>query len=416
MSNDRLTICRKIKLYPVGDKNEINRVYKYIRDGQYAQYQASNLLMGELLSEYYKYERDINNQDFKMRQKEIYQASNPSLKDIQFAVGCDTLSAVTQKVKQDFSAALKNGLAKGERTITNYKRTNPLLTRGRSLKFFHNYETYNELLDKLYNKDLEIYVKWVNKIVFKIILGNPHKSHELRSVIQNIFEENYLVQGSSIEVDGKNIILNLSISIPKKQLELDENIVVGVDLGLAIPAVCALNNNDYIKQSIGSKDEFLRIRTQLQSQRRRLQKSLISVSSGHGRKKLRKLETLKQRERNFVRTYNHYVSKKVIDFALENNARYINIEDLSGYDSSDFILRNWSFYELQQFIIYKAEKYGIIVRKVNPYHTSQNCSCCGHWEEGQRIDQSHFICKACGAKLNADFNAARNIAMSTDFR
>lgn len=39
-----MTICRKIKLFPVGDKEEINRVYDFIRNGQYAQYQACNIL------------------------------------------------------------------------------------------------------------------------------------------------------------------------------------------------------------------------------------------------------------------------------------------------------------------------------------------------------------------------------------
>ena len=57
---------------------------------------------------------------------------------------------------------------------------------------------------------------------------------------------------------------------------------------------------------------------------------------------------------------------------------------------------------------------------IDPYHTSQICSCCGHWEEGQRINQSTFICKnpECknfGVKINADFNASRNIALSTNF-
>ena len=417
MKDNRMVICRKIKLFPIGDKEEINRVYKFIRDGQYAQYQACNLLMGQLMSEYYKYNRDIKNEMFKEKQKEICKNSNPLFKEIEFATGVDTASAVTQKVKQDFSTALKNGLAKGERTITNYKRTNPLITRGRDLRFYHEYENYNEFLEKLYSKELDVYIKWVNKIVFKVVFGNPHRSHELRSVIQNIFEENYLVQGSSIEIDDKEIILNLSLSIPKQELELDENTVVGVDLGIAIPAVCGLNNNNYIRQSIGSKDDFLRVRTQLQAQRRRLQKSLKSTSGGHGRgKKMKAMDRLVDRERNFVKTYNHYVSKNVVDFAVKNKAKYINMEDLSGFDSSEFILRNWSFYELQQFIIYKASKYGIEVRKINPYHTSQTCSCCGHWEDGQRIDQSHFKCKACGVELNADFNASRNIAMSTDFR
>ncbi len=59
MQENRMTICRKIKLFPVGDKEEINRVYKFIRDGQYAQYQASNLLMGQLMSEFYKYNTSL---------------------------------------------------------------------------------------------------------------------------------------------------------------------------------------------------------------------------------------------------------------------------------------------------------------------------------------------------------------------
>ncbi len=154
----------------------------------------------------------------------------------------------------------------------------------------------------------------------------------------------------------------------------------------------------------------------MQSQRKRLQKSLKSTKSGHGRKKKCKaLDKLKKRERNFVQNYNHYVSRQVVDFAVKNKAKYINMEDLSGFSGSQYVLRNWSYYELGQYIKYKAARYGIEVRKINPYHTSQICSKCGHWEEGQRIDQAHFRCKECGTELNADFNAARNIAKSVEF-
>ena len=91
--NNRMTICRKIKLFPVGDKEEINRVYDFIRNGQYAQYQACNLLMGQLMSEYYKYNRDIKNEEFKNRQKEICTNSNPLFEDIESTdiVKCKTL-------------------------------------------------------------------------------------------------------------------------------------------------------------------------------------------------------------------------------------------------------------------------------------------------------------------------------------
>ena len=422
--NNRMTICRKIKLFPIGDKEEIDRVYKFIRNGQYAQYQASNLLMGQLMSEYYKYNRDIKNEEFKEKQKEICKNSNPLFEEIEFATGVDTPSAVNQKVKQDFSTALKNGLAKGERTVTNYKRTNPLITRGRSLTFYHEYKNNQEFLDRLDKSDLCVYIKWVNRIVFKVVFGNPHRSMKLRSVIQNIFEENYKVQGSSIEVDGKSIILNLSLSIPKQERKLDENTVVGVDLGIAVPAMCALNNNIYERLAIGSVDEFLRQRTKLQAQRIRLQKSLRDTSGGHGRnKQLKALDRLSKAESHFVETYCHIISKRIIDFALKHNAKYINIENLNGYDTSDFILRNWSYYKLQEYITYKATKYGIVVRKINPCYTSQICSVCGNWEYGQRKSQAVFECanEKCDSHkkyeygFNADFNAARNIAMSTLF-
>lgn len=416
MSNTQV-ITRKIKLFPIGDKEEINRVYTYIRNGQYAQYQASNLLMGELMSIYYKYNRDIKNENFKEEQKEIYKAKNPIFEEIEFAIGNDTLSAVTQKVKQDFSTALKNGLAKGERTITNYKRTNPLITRSRVLKFKHNYESHQDFLDNLYSNKLNITLDWVNKISFNVILGSPHKSAELRSVFQNIFEENYKVCGSSIQIDGKDIILNLSLQISINELELDENTVVGVDLGLAIPAMCGLNTNDYIKKSIGSAYDFVRVRTKIQAQKRRLQKQLKYTNGGHGRnKKMKPMDRFNEYEKNFVKTYNHMVSKNIVDFAIKNKAKYINMEDLSGFNSSEFILRNWSYYQLQQDVIYKAKMNNIEVRFINPYHTSQICSKCGHWEEGQRDSQSHFKCKCCGYEANADFNASRNIALSTDFK
>ena len=127
-----------------------------------------------------------------------------------------------------------------------------------------------------------------------------------------------------------------------------------------------------------------------------------------------------------------------MEFALKHKAGVIQMEWLTGFgrDENDeiakdfkFVLRYWSFFELQQLIEYKAEVAGIIVRYVNPYHTSQTCSFCGHYEKGQRVSQSVFVCKnaeclkgkgksnADGtfSGINADWNAARNIALSKDF-
>ena len=159
-----MIIVRKLKLVIVNeDKEQRKEQYKFIRDSQYAQYQALNLGMGYLTAGYLDCNRDIKSEKFKEWQKE-FKNSNPIFKDIKCGKGIDTLSIVTQKVKKDFSISLKNGLAKGERTSTNYKRTFPLITRGRNLKF--------------YEDNGDIFIKWVNKIIFKVVF-NARKENTL---------------------------------------------------------------------------------------------------------------------------------------------------------------------------------------------------------------------------------------------
>jgi putative transposase len=50
------------------------------------------------------------------------------------------------------------------------------------------------------------------------------------------------------------------------------------------------------------------------------------------------------------------------------------------------------------------------VQKVAPAYTSQRCSGCGHAAADNRKSQAVFACRACALTLNADVNAARNIA------
>lgn len=340
---------------------------------------------------------------------------------------------LTSKIKDMVN---KDKWLDGKCSTIHYKSDSPFTIAKSYINFSHDYESYEELCEHIYNNDCNLYFNFGghgNPTIarFKINLGsNRHKNNkeELISTLLKIYSGEYQYCGSSIGIEGTKIILNLSISIPKQIRKLDENTVIGVDLGIAVPAMCALNNNPYIRESILSKDDFLQIRTKLQNERRRLQKSLKYASGGHGRtKKLKALEKCKKREVHFIETACHVISKRVVDFALKNNAKYINVENLTGYDTSDFILRNWSYYKLQQYIKYKAEKYGIEVRKINPCYTSQVCSVCGNWHPENRpkgkLGQAYFNCHNENCKthdkkefkygINADFNAARNIAMST---
>lgn len=327
---------------------------------------------------------------------------------------------------------VKNGLFSGsKKNPPRYKYDSPFTVGKNTMGFSHDYDSYEELCEHINDKDCKLYFDFggnQNPTIARFIidLGTSSNKCELTATLLRVYSGEYKYCGSSIQFDktGKKIVLNLSLEIPQKECSLNENIVVGVDLGIKVPAVCALNVNPYAREYIGSVDDFLKIRTQIQNQRRNLSKQLRNTTGGHGRtKKLKALDRYTKRERNFVKNYNHMVSSRIVKFALKHNAKYINLECLKGYNINKKILRNWSYYELQQMITYKANKYGIIVRKINPCFTSQVCSECGNYEEGQRISQEKFICKSEKCRfhnpkkgyINADFNAARNIAKSELF-
>lgn len=143
------------------------------------------------------------------------------------------------------------------------------------------------------------------------------------------------------------------------------------------------------------------------------------------RKKLQKKETksakrlLKKRrrkEQRFARDVNHQISKKIVAVAKDTQ-RGIAMEDLSGIRNRVKTVRkaqrselsSWAFYQLRQFIAYKAILAGVEVQLVDPRNTSKVCNKCGNIDKNNRKNQSHFECTCCGYVANADINAAMNI-------
>ena len=398
---------RKLKLViRETDKELRSQKYKFIRDSQYAQYRALNVAMGYISSAYLKANKDIKSEEYKEAIK-LLTNSNPIFNGIEVGTGIDTLSAVTRKARKDFSVSLKNGLARGERNLTSYRRTYPLITRGRDLKF--RYEGN------------DIVIKWVNKIEFTVITGSNNMKEntiELKHTLHKIINNEYKIKESSLMFDkNNNLILNLTFDIPDKEAhEIVPGRTFGVDLGIATPAYVCLSDNTYIRSGFGSANDFFRIRQQMKSRRRSLYKSLSLVKGGQGRKKkLQAINSLRDKERNFAKTYNHQLSHKIVKFAKDNKCEFINLEYLTKDGFENRILSSWSYYELQNMIEYKAEREGIKVRYVDPAYTSQTCSKCGHVDKENRPTQAKFKCVNCGLELNADHNASINIARSDNF-
>ena len=321
----------------------------------------------------------------------------------------DLPPCVTNPLNQVVSASYrkdKEPMAFGDATLRTYKKGMPFVVTASSIKF----ESDESFRWSLGRKD---------HCRFSIYYGRDKGGFQ--ETVKMLFDGDKQFGAPSFQLKGNDLYLLIPVKDEVQDVKMIPGKCVGVDLGISIPVTVALSSGK-ARKLIGDINEFLRVRVQMQERRRRLQRSLSSAKGGHGRKKkLKALNDLQDKERKFVRTYNHFLSKTVVDFAIQNMASVIKMEFLEGYgkdkdgnpdESKKFFLRNWSFFELQLMIEQKAKKYGISVVKVDPYHTSQTCSKCGNYEPGQRLKQDKFKCLSCGEELNADYNAAVNIARS----
>ena len=130
----------------------------------------------------------------------------------------------------------------------------------------------------------------------------------------------------------------------------------------------------------------------------------------------RRLLAVGQRENRWMQDVNHQVSKALV----ESNPKHtlFVLEDLSGIRNATervrtkdrYVSVSWSFYDLEQKLIYKAKQKQSIVIKVDPRYTSQCCPVCGHIEKANRNKKIHlFACKNCGYKSNDDRIGAMNL-------
>ncbi len=83
-----------------------------------------------------------------------------------------------------------------------------------------------------------------------------------------------------------------------------------------------------------------------------------------------------------------------------------NVKAKSGLNKS---ILDQGWFEFRRQLDYKLFWMGGMLAEVNPRHTSQRCSCCGHTAKENRVSQDVFRCQVCGHEENADVNAAKNI-------
>jgi IS605 OrfB family transposase len=193
----------------------------------------------------------------------------------------------------------------------------------------------------------------------------------------------------------------LHITVEKQIPEPKGNNPVGVDIGMKNLLVASNGFKAKGGEILAKRRHFRELRSSLQ------RKGTASAK--------RRLRRLSGRERRYVNTALHQVSRAFVNTLREGDI--VLMEKLTGIHNStkhrrsqngDF--HSWAFRKLQSFIEYKALERGIPVVYVKPKNTSITCPRCGCIDKANRRSQSLFRCVRCGFQHNADYVASLNLS------
>lgn len=193
------------------------------------------------------------------------------------------------------------------------------------------------------------------------------------------------------------------------------NHVLGCDLGRTDIAVTSDGDTFSGKQIAQVRNHYAKLRANIQRK--------ATKGSRCTRRRCRELlKRLSGKEKRFQTWVNHTISHRIVTKA-QNKNQLVALEDLTGIrertnqqprsKKERRLSNSWAFFQLRQFLIYKAIKHSVKILFVEPRYTSQMCHKCNHIHpvrgESYRTGKK-FACGHCGWKGDADLNGSKNIA------
>ncbi len=210
----------------------------------------------------------------------------------------------------------------------------------------------------------------------------------------------YIQGESDLIYKRKKFYLFQTVEVPEEDIKDIEDFI-GIDFGIINIATTSDGQN-----FSGKQVDEVREKTTL------FKKILQRKGTKSAKRHLKKLSG---KERRFKKNTNHTISKQIVQIAKDTQ-RGIAIENIKSFrvtvrKEQRERFGKWAFSELRSFIEYKGILAGIPVIAINPKNTSRTCSQCGFISKSNRKSQSNFSCLRCDFSLNADVNAAKNIAL-----
>lgn len=272
-------------------------------------------------------------------------------------------------VENQFSKDVKKGLLKGNCSLTNFRRDSAIYLHNKSYTLFETEKGLGvkiSLFSKSHSKELGL----KNGI---ITFSLPHINAGEKSILIRMMSKEYKQGSGSLTYNKhkKKWMLAMSYTFTPEECtgENTLNVRLGEEVLLRLTAKkgeTELRMKPYDKVVPGL-EELVAVRKKFMELRRTYGNATRIASDnncGKGyRKRADKLLKLQDKERRFRDTFNHKISRYIVDMAQRYDCGLIELEDFSETENAAF--GDWAYYDLQQKITYKAQEKGIEVMEVS---------------------------------------------------
>ena len=294
----------------------------------------------------------------------------------------------SKDIKSNLPSAVKNQAIRDAKSVhRKYKKTNklPILKKPVCIWNNQNYKV-NDYLS------------------FPVVINEKTQIIKVKMLLTDYQKQQLSNKLGTLRITKKSgqWIAQIAVEVPEKQNNREN--IMGVDLGLKVPAVAVTSNGKTKFFGNGRQNKY--IRRKYKTLRQKLGKA----------KKLKKIKQIADKEKRWMKDQDHKISRQIVNFAIENNVSIIRLENLTNIRNTartsrknEKNLHTWSFYRLAKYIEYKAKLEGIKVEYVNPEYTSQKCPHCGTLNKAR---DRKYVCKACGFSTHRDRVGAINIMLA----
>lgn len=277
------------------------------------------------------------------------------------------IGQTTSFIENQFATDVKKGLLKGNVSLTNFRRDAALRIHNKAYSFMETDKGIGVRIS-LFNKET---AKAMGKKTGYVDFLFPHMNKYEKAIISRMMSGDYKCGAGSLTYNRKKKkwMFAMSFHFTPEECTGQNTLIVRLDSEVLLRLEVMNEATKEIKP-MGKYDDIVPGLEELEA----VQKKMLAMRRSYGNstriasknnygkgyhKRADKLLALRDKEARFRDTFNHKISRYVIEIAKRYDCGLIKLEDFSKTENSAF--GNWAYYDLENKITYKAAEIGIQV-------------------------------------------------------